>query len=105
MVLHVTVVVSRPGHHSVDMIFNGLTHNAVDSRDERLISSPPCAAVQVVGLLVYTGTIFIYRLIFVRFYVPRELEVWFFSWQVLSAVTDGIHPKRLGGGTPAAFLC
>eukprot|EP00434_Breviolum_minutum_P008061 symbB.v1.2.007107.t3/scaffold430.1/size206084/2 len=28
----------------------------------------------VVGLLVYTGTIFIYRLIFVRFYVPRELE-------------------------------
>lgn len=29
----------------------------------------------VVGLLVYTGTVFIYRLIFVRFYVPRELEV------------------------------
>jgi hypothetical protein len=56
-------------------------------------------------LLVYTGTIFIYRLIFVRFYVPRELEVWFCSWQVLSTVTDGIHPKRLGGGTPAAFLC
>ena len=24
---------------------------------------------------MYTGTIFIYRLIFVRFYVPRELEV------------------------------
>lgn len=28
----------------------------------------------MVGLLVYTGTIFIYRLIFVRFYVAREIQ-------------------------------
>jgi len=41
----------------------------------------------VVGLLVYTGTIFIYRLIFVRFYVPRELEVPKF-WTAFDSMVD-----------------
>lgn len=41
----------------------------------------------VVGLLVYTGTIFIYRLIFVRFYVPRELEVPKF-WNYFDRMVD-----------------
>eukprot|EP00435_Cladocopium_sp_Y103_P055925 s912_g18.t1 len=41
----------------------------------------------VVGLLVYTGTVFIYRLIFVRFYVPRELEVPRF-WNYFDRMVD-----------------
>ncbi|CAK9004614.1 unnamed protein product [Durusdinium trenchii] len=41
----------------------------------------------VVGLLMYTGTIFIYRLIFVRFYVPRELEVPKF-WTAFDSIVD-----------------
>ena len=44
-------------------------------KQKRWVVAIHCSTVQVVGLLVYTGTLFIYRLIFVRFYVPRELEV------------------------------